>query len=116
MAYAQDTLILRDGQAVSGKVLKKEFKIKTSFGDVTIKKENIALILFKAPDETSFPPSDEIRTTCGDDLKGKLVQTMTISFVTASNNQTARIPRDKIHSLIFLTELDTESGDYPQLG
>ena len=115
MAYAEDQLILRNGQTLSGKVLKNEFKIKTSYGVLLLKKENIVHIFFMRPDETGFPPADEIRTSQGDDIKGKLVQTQTISFVLAENNQTARIARDKIHSITFLGELDSDPEGYPQL-
>jgi len=115
MAYAEDQLILRNGQTLAGKVLKKDFKIKTSYGDVIAKKENIAHLLFAHPDETSFPTSDEIKTIFGDDIRGKLVQTLTISFVLAANNQTARIARDKIHSIVLLGALDADPEGYPKL-
>jgi len=36
MAHTEDQLILRNGQTLSGKVLKNEFKIKTSYGEVLI--------------------------------------------------------------------------------
>jgi len=106
MIYAKDLLILRDGQVLSGKVLKNEFKIKTSFGDVTVNKEQIVNLYFVHPEGTGFPSADQIRTSAGDDIKGKLVQTQTISFVLASNSQTERIPRDKINALIFLESQD----------
>ncbi|ATX82289.1 hypothetical protein Ga0123462_1426 [Mariprofundus ferrinatatus] len=115
MAYAEDQLILRNGQTLAGKVLKNDYKIKTSFGVVTVKKENISHICLKRADETGFPATDEIRTIHGDDIKGKLVQTLTISFVLAANNQTARISRDKIHSITFLGALDSDPEGYPQL-
>ena len=115
MAYAEDQLILRNGQALSGKVLKNEFKIKTSYDDVLVKKEDIAHIYFMRADETGFPAMDEIKTIQGDDIKGKFVQTQTVSFVLAENNQTARIARDKIHSITFIGELDTDLEGYPQL-
>jgi len=115
MEYAEDQLILRNGQTLSGKVLKKDFKIKTSYGDVLVKKENIVHIYFMRSDETGYPATDEIKTIQGDDISGKLVQTQAISFVLAANNQTSRIARDKIHSIIFLGELDTDPEGYPQL-
>jgi len=115
MAYSEDQLILRNGQTLSGKVLKNDFKIKTSYGDAHVKKENIAHIYFMRPDKTGFPATDEIKTNHGDDIKGKLIQTLTISFVLAANNQTARIARDKIHSITFLGALDTDPEGYLQL-
>ncbi|NWF39097.1 hypothetical protein F3F96_08120 [Mariprofundus sp. NF] len=115
MAYAEDQLILRNGQTLAGKVLKNDFKIKTSYGDVLVKKENIAHIFLMRPDESGFPASDEIKTICGDEIRGKLVKTMSISFVLAANNQTARIAKEKIHSMIFLTELDSDPEGYPEL-
>jgi len=115
MAYSEDQLILRNGQTLSGKVLKKDFKIKTSYGDALVKKENIVHIFFMHPDETSFPAMDEIKTYHGDNIKGKLVQTQMISFVLAANNQTARIAKDKIHSMTFLRDLDTDPEGYPDL-
>jgi hypothetical protein len=115
MEHSEDQLILRNGQTLSGKVLKNDFKIKTSYGDVLMKKENIAHIYFMRPDETGFPATDELKTNNGDDIKGKLVQSQTISFVLAANNQTARIARDKIHSITFLGELDTNPEGYPKL-
>jgi hypothetical protein len=115
MEHSEDQLILRNGQALSGKVLKNDFKIKTSYGDVLVKKENIAHIYFMRPDETGYPATDEVKTNNGDDIKGKLVQSQTISFVLAVNNQTARIARDKIHSITFLGALDTDPEGYPKL-
>ncbi|OIO71250.1 MAG: hypothetical protein CO186_04375 [Zetaproteobacteria bacterium CG_4_9_14_3_um_filter_49_83] len=115
MAHTEDQLILRNGQTLSGKVLKNEFKIKTSYGEVLIKKEDIAHICFMRADETGFPAMDEIKTYQGDDIKGALVKTHTLSFVLAANNQTARIAKDKIHSITFMQELDTDPEGYPQL-
>ncbi len=115
MVYSKDLLILRDGQAVAGKVLKNEFRIKTSFGDVTVNKDDIVHLHLMHPDGTGFPATDEIKTKSGDDLKGHLVKTMTISFVLAANNQTERIHRDKIHTLMFFDTLDSDSENYPQL-
>ncbi|GAV20269.1 hypothetical protein MMIC_P1233 [Mariprofundus micogutta] len=115
MAYSKDLLILRDGQAVAGKVLKNEFKIKTSFGDVTVNKEKIAHLYLKQPDGTGFPATDELRTINGDDIKGQLVKTLTISFVLAANNQTERIHRDKIHSIVIFDALDADTEGYPKL-
>ena len=113
MAYSKDLLISRDGQVISGKVLKNDFKIKTSYGDVTVKKDQIVHIHFKRPDGTGFPATDEIKTNSGDDIKGKLIQTQTISFVLATDNQTERIPRDNIHTLLFLDSLDSNSENFP---
>lgn len=115
MEYSEDQLTLRNGQALSGKVLKNEFKIKTSYGHAIVKKEDIAHIHLMRPDGTGFPATDEIRTNNGDDIKGTLVQTQTISFVLAANNQTARIAKDKIHSITFLGALDTDPEGYPEL-
>jgi hypothetical protein len=113
MAYSKDLLILRDGRVMSGKVLKNDFKIKTSYGDVTVKKDQIVHIHFTHSDGSSFPATDEIKTNNGDDIKGKLVQTKTISFVLAADNQTERIPRDKIHTLLILDSLDSDSENFP---
>jgi len=113
MAYSKDLLILRDGKVMSGKVLKNDFKIKASYGDVTIKKDQIVHIHFVHPDGSSFPPTDEIKTNNGDEIKGKLVQTKTISFVLAADNQTERIAGDKIHTLLFLDSLDSDSENFP---
>lgn len=115
MAYSEDQLILRNGQTLSGKVLKNDFKIKTSYGNVLVKKENIVHIYFMRSDETGFPSMDEIKTNHGDNIIGKLIQTQMISFVLAANNQTARIAKDKIHSITFLGALDTDPEGYPDL-
>ncbi|MDQ6997273.1 MAG: hypothetical protein Q9M17_00995 [Mariprofundus sp.] len=106
MAYSKDLLVLRDGQAQSGKVIKNEFKIKTAFGDVTVKKENIVHIHFARSEGTGYPLSDEIKTNTGDDIRGKLVQTQAISFVSAENNQSERVHRDNINTLLFLGSQD----------
>jgi len=113
MVYSKDLMILRDGQALSGKVLKNEFKVKTSFGDVSVNKDDIVHIHLMHQDGTGFPPTDEIKTRGGDDIKGHLVKTMTISFVLAANNQTERIHRDKIHTIMFLASLDADTEGYP---
>jgi len=113
MAYAKDLLILRDGTVMSGKVLKNDFKIKTSYGDVTVKKEQIVHIDFAHSDGSSFPLTDEIKTNTGDDVKGKLIHTQAISFVLAENNQTERVPKDKIHTLLFIDSHDSEAENFP---
>ncbi|EAU53863.1 hypothetical protein [Mariprofundus ferrooxydans] len=104
--YSKDLLVLRDGQALSGKVIKNEFKMRTAFGDVTVKKDNIIHIHFMRPDGTGFPPTDEIRTNTGDDIRGQLIQAQTISFVLAEDNQTERVPKDNINTLLFLGSQD----------
>ncbi len=115
MAYSKDLIVLRDGQSASGKVLNKEFKIKTSFGTITLKISKIVHIHFMRPDGTGFPSTDEIKTNDGDDLKGRLIETQTISFVLATNGQTVKIHRDKINTIMFLGSLDTKSKNYPKL-
>jgi len=112
MAYINDQLIFRNGEAASGKILKNEYKIKTSHGNIAIKKENIAHIIFMRADKSGYPATDEIRTYAGDEIKGELIQTQTISFVSGSDNQTERIHRDRIHSLVFIDTLvsDSEEG------
>jgi len=115
MVYSKDLIILRDGQAVAGKILKNDYKIKTSFGDVTVNKDDIVHIHMKHPEGIGFPATDEIKTKSGDDIKGHLVKTLTFSFVLAANNQTERIHRDKIHTLLFFDSLDSDSEDYPKL-
>jgi len=113
MAYSKDLLILRDGSVMSGKVLKNDFKIKTSYGDVTVKKDQIVHIHFTHSDGSGFPATDEIKTNNGDDIKGKLIQTQAISFVLAADNQTERVPRDNIHTLLILDSLDSDSENFP---
>lgn len=115
MAYSKDQLILRDGQAASGKVLDKEFKIKTSFATLTLKKSKIVHIHFMRPDGTGFPPADQIKTNNGDDLYGKILQPKIISFVLATNGQLVKIHRDKINTLVFLDSLDEQSANYPKI-
>ncbi len=112
MAYSKDLLILRNGQVLTGKVLKNEFKIKTSYGDVTVNKEKMVHLYFMRPDGTGFPSTDEVKTSSGDDIKGQLIKTPTISFVLAADNQTASVQKDKIHGLIFLNPqpADAECG------
>jgi len=108
-SYAKDLLILRDGSSTAGKVLKNDFKIKTAFGDVHVKKELLVHVYFSRPDGEGFPATDEIKTNTGDEIKGKLVQTQTISFVRAEDNQTERVHRDDIHSLLYLDSADEDS-------
>ena len=115
MRYSKDQIILRDGQAASGKVIENEFTIKTSFGTITVKKNKIIHIHFMKPDGSGFPPSDQIKTIENDDLNGKIIKPKTISFVLATNGQTVKIHRDKIHTLMFLGSLDTESTNFPNI-
>jgi len=116
MAYTNDQLIFRNGETVSGKVLKNEFKIRTSFADIIVKKENIAQVQFMRADGSGFPATDEIRTYAGDSIRGKLVLTQTISFVSGDDNQTERVQRDRIHSLIFIDSLDVDTEEDTNVG
>ena len=109
MAYAKDLLILRDGSSIPGKVLKNDFRIKTAYADMKVKKELMVHLYFSRPDGSGFPATDEIKTNTGDEIKGMLVQTKTISFVRAADNQTEQVHRDDIHSLLFLDTLGADS-------
>jgi len=109
MAYAKDLLILRDGSSIPGKVLKNDFRIKTSYADIKVKKELMVHLYFSRPDGSGFPTADEIKTNTGDEIRGTLVQTQTISFVRAADNQTERVHRDDIHSLLFLGLPDADA-------
>jgi len=115
MRYSRDQIILRDGQAASGKVIENEFNIKTSFGTITVKKNKIVHVHFMRPDGSGFPPTDQIKTNDGDDLYGKIIKPKTISFVLATNGQTVKIHRNKISTLIFLASIDNKSIKFPKI-
>ncbi len=91
----KDMIIGRKGDSLTGKVLNREFSIKSVFGAVKIKTGDITWIHFKNPPRFK---EDEIWLKTGDRLSGQIKQNH-IEFK-SETGQTLKISRNSIHTVI----------------
>jgi hypothetical protein len=98
-----DVVILRDGEALSGNVLTKNFTIKTSYADLIIEKNKIMHIHFE-----NLPqfPRDEVYLTTMDKIKGKLLLNE-VSFKIGATAQIVNIETNKMHTIMFLKNISS---------
>lgn len=93
----QDAIVLKNGDNVNGKVLTNIFNIKTSYGKIAIKRKEIATIHMKGTQFTQ----DQIITLELNKFTG-VIQEGTIE-VKLQNGQVLKIEKNKIHTLMMLT-------------
>jgi hypothetical protein len=94
MARSTDFIIGRGGDSLRGRVLDKQFEIRSAFGPVVIKTDKIEWIHFDRPRGT-----DEMWLKNGDRLQGRLKQD-SIHFK-PQDAAARRIPRSAIHTVII---------------
>lgn len=93
-----DVMILKNGESLSGEVLKETFTIQTSYANLTIENDKISHIHFENPPQF---PTDEVYLNTMDRIKGKLSQS-DVSFKIGATGQIVDIEDDKIHTIMFL--------------
>jgi hypothetical protein len=101
---AADIIIGRSGDSLLGTVLNREFGIKTSFGDLTVKKNQVAWIHFTDPPRFEV---DEIWLHAGDRLLGKVTGTE-IRF-RPSGGKEIQVPYSAIHTLMVDGGIDSRA-------
>jgi len=101
MNSANDIIIGRQGDSLTGTVNDKEFTITTTFGDLTIPKSKIAQIHYQNPVQYA---KDEIWTYVGDKHSGK-IKAQVVDF-TLYTGQKMKIPTSAIHTIMMLTVPD----------
>ena len=92
-----DAVIFKDGDFVNGKVLTGYFNLKTSYGEIKVKREDVAHIHMKGAQFAR----DEILTTELNKFSGTLKE-KTIE-VKLEDGQKIGIKKNKIHTIIMLT-------------
>lgn len=93
-----DVIILKNGESLSGEVMKETFTIQTSYANLTIEKDKISHIHYE-----NLPqfPSDEVYLNTMDRIKGKLSQSP-VSFKIGATGQIVELEDYKIHTIMFL--------------
>ena len=92
-----DVIVFKDGNLVNGKVLTKNFAIKTSYGEIVVKKKDIANIHMRG---IQFK-TDQIITLDLNRFRGSLQQS-TIR-IKLKDDQNIEVAKNKINTIIMLT-------------
>jgi len=92
-----DAVIFKNGDFVNGKVLTKNFNLKTLYGEIKVKREDVAHIHMKG---TQFA-KDEILTMELNKFSGTLKEK--IIEVKLKSGQKMEIKKNKIHTIMMLT-------------
>lgn len=92
-----DVIVFKDGNLVNGKVLTNTFPIKTSYGEIVVKKRDIANIHMRG---IQFK-TDQIITLDLNRFKGSLQQsTLRIKL---QDGQNIEVTKNKINTIMMLT-------------
>lgn len=92
-----DAVILKNGDFVNGKVLTKYFNLKTSYGEIKLKRKDVKNIHMKGTQFTK----DEILTMELNKFSGTLKEK--IIEVKLKSGQKIEIEKNKIHTIMMLT-------------
>jgi hypothetical protein len=97
-----DIIVGRAGDSITGKVLDKQFTIRSPLGPIVIATRDIQWIHFKNP---PVVPADEIWFNMSDRVSGA-IQGDHVSFKPASGGAAMNIPYASIHTVIVNQSLD----------
>ena len=92
-----DVIVFKDGNLVNGKVLTSTFHIKTSYGEIVVKKKDIANIHMRG---IQFK-TDQIVTLDLNRFRGSL-QLSTIR-IKLKDGQNIEVIKNKINTIVMLT-------------
>ena len=92
-----DVIVFKDGNLVNGKVLTNAFSIKTSYGEIVVKKKDIANIHMRG---IQFR-TDQIVTLDLNRFRGSL-QLSTIR-IKVKDGQNIEVTKNKINTIVMLT-------------
>ena len=94
-----DAIVFKDGDFINGRVLTGTFHIKTSYGEIVIKRKDVAHIHMKGAQFTK----DEILTREMNQFSGTLKEKFI--EVKLQSGQNVEIQKNKIHTIMMLTSL-----------
>ena len=97
MPGIMDAIIMKEGDFLNGRVLAKAFHIKTSYGEIEVKRKDVKHIHIKGPQFKK----DELVTMDLNKFTGTL-QEKTLQ-VKIQGGQTVEIPKGKIHTIMMIT-------------
>lgn len=92
-----DVIVFKNGDLSNGRVLTPAFHIKTSYGKIQVKKREIANIHMRG---NQFK-ADQIVTLELNRFKGTFEEK--VVEVKLQNGQNMKIPKNKIHTIMMLT-------------
>jgi len=92
-----DVIVFKDGHLVNGKVLNHSFAIKTSYGEIIVKKKDIANIHMRG---IQFK-TDQIITLDLNRFKGPLQEA--IIRIKLKDGQNIDVAKNKINTIMILT-------------
>lgn len=92
-----DVIVFKDGNLVNGKVLTNTFPIKTSYGEIIVKKKVVANIHMRG---IQFK-TDQIITLDLNRFKGSLQET--IIRIKLKDGQNIEVAKNKINTIMMLT-------------
>ena len=92
-----DVIVFKDGNLVNGKVLTHSFPIKTSYGEIIVKKKDIANIHMRG---IQFK-TDQIITLDLNRFKGSLQEA--IIRIKLKDGQNIDVAKNKINTIMLLT-------------
>ena len=96
-----DVIVFKDGNLVNGKVLTPTFPIKTSYGEIVVKKKDIANIHMRG---IQFK-TDQIITLDLNRFKGSLQEA--IVRIKLADGQNIEVAKNKINTIMMLTNYQT---------
>jgi hypothetical protein len=92
-----DVIVFKDGNLVNGKVMTQTFPIKTSYGEIVVKKKDIANIHMRG---VQFK-TDQIITLDLNRFKGSLQEA--IIRIKLKDGQNIEVAKNKINTIMMLT-------------
>jgi hypothetical protein len=96
-----DVIVFKDGNLMNGRVLTHNFPIKTSYGEIAVKKKDIANIHMRG---IQFK-SDQIITLDLNRFKGSLQEK--IIRIKMPDGQSVEVAKNKINTIMMLTNYQT---------
>lgn len=96
-----DVIVFKDGNLINGRVLNPGFPIKTSYGEIVVKKKDIANIHMRG---IQFK-TDQIITLDLNRFKGSLQEK--IVHIKLPDGQNVEVARNKINTIVMLTNYQT---------
>ncbi len=92
-----DVIVFKDGDLLNGKILNSAFAIKTSYGEIVVKKKDVANVHMRGAQFRA----DQIITLDLNRFKGSLKEK--IVRLKLLNDQNIEIPKNKINTIVMLT-------------
>lgn len=92
-----DVIVFKGGDLLNGSILNNTFPIKTSYGEIVVKKKDVANIHMRG---VQFR-TDQIITLDLNRFKGSLQET--VIRIKLNDGQNIEVPKNKINTIVMLT-------------